>query len=151
MSTKKDKPDGYVFGCPTKYDPEFCKSIIKFFDREPYEPMKDESGKLMFNKFGEPIMKPARFPTLERFAFEIGVCIQTLHNWTKQHPDFLEAFTRAKQLQADILNVNGLGEHYNAGYAKFVAINCTNMVDKVETKHSGAIATPVIKDDIGNG
>lgn len=146
--SKNDKPEGYVFGRPTKYRPEYCQKIVEFFDRKPYEPMLKDDGTPFLNKFGDPVMIPAVFPTFERFAFEIGVEVKTLHNWCNEHPDFLQAFTRAKHLQSDVLDVNGLAENYNAGYAKFIAINCTEKVDKVETKHSGAIATPVIQDDI---
>lgn len=37
-----------------------------------------------------------RGASVVEMAFELGVTKQTLHNWTDAHPDFLDAFTRAK-------------------------------------------------------
>jgi len=51
-------------GAPPKYKPEYCIMLL--------EHMAD--GNAIFS-----------------FAFKIGVCEQTLYNWFKDHPEFLES------------------------------------------------------------
>lgn len=53
-----------VMGRPTKYKPEYCQQLVTFM---------------------------AGGPGFEAFAGEIGVNIDTLHEWVKQHGDFSEA------------------------------------------------------------
>lgn len=58
-------------GRPSKYDPSFCETVI-------------ECGR--------------EGMSIAEMAAEIGVTRQTLFNWCDEHPKFLEAFTRAKDL-----------------------------------------------------
>ena len=60
----KPKPEGYVFGRPTIYKPEFCELLI--------EHCRDGGS-------------------IEAFAGKIMVSIDTLYDWFHRHPDFLEA------------------------------------------------------------
>ncbi len=62
--TKSNKPDGYVFGRPTDYKPEYCEMLIEH----------GESG-LSF----------------EAFAGVIGTTFKTLYTWADKHPEFLQA------------------------------------------------------------
>jgi len=84
-SAKKAKPvtlacsDGiavtaskHAGGRPTKYDPAYCDLAV-------------DLGRA--GKSGEVI------------ACHIGVIYQTVLNWQKEHPEFLEAMTLAKQLE----------------------------------------------------
>lgn len=66
------KPEGYVFGRPTKYDPAFCDRVV-------------ELGMQGASK--------------TEIAFELGVVKNTLENWAAEHPDFLRAMTRAKEAE----------------------------------------------------
>lgn len=114
---------------PTKYTEEVCQAILDFFDIEPFEEeikVNEKTG----NEY--KVYKANRLPTVERFAAEQGVSVQTLHNWTKKHPEFLEAFTRARQLQVDMLVQNGLLGHTKEGLTKFLL---TNVSDYQEVKH----------------
>ena len=124
-------------GAPTKYDPKFCETILEFFDRNPYDEREikfyDKNGKVYKTEIK---MIPAKLPTLERFACDIGVDADTLLNWAKVHIEFFGAVVKAKNMQKDILIQNGLTGFYDAGFAKFVAINFTNMKDKTEVEHS---------------
>ena len=113
-------------GRPTKYKPEYCKEIIKYFSTEPYSKTKD-------HKF-----IPNRLPTLLRFAMSIGVNVDTLHEWVRQNKEFSEAFNTAKELYKQFLSDNGLLGLYNSNFAKFIAINTTDMIEKVQV--SGNIA-----------
>lgn len=59
-------------GRPTDYDPAYCAKVIEL----------GEQG-----------------ASVVEMAVEIGVCRNTLEvNWTEAHPEFLQAFTYAKQV-----------------------------------------------------
>lgn len=64
----KPKPEGYVFGRPTDYRPEFCDKVVEW-------------GRLGKSKAW--------------MAAELGVSKQTVYDWEAAHPNFLEATTRA--------------------------------------------------------
>ena len=57
-------------GRPTKYKPEYCDAVIK---------VGEEGG------------------WLAEMAEACDVCRSTMDNWAAEHPEFLEALTRAKQ------------------------------------------------------
>ena len=133
---KKKKPEGYVFGRPTEYRSEYCQKMVEYFDRKPYK------------KVGKRIVV-SDFPTFEGFCFKIHISRQTLLDWTDKHKDFLGAYEQCKAVQKDILTQNGLRGNYNCLFAKFVAINATDMRDKTETEHSGTVKLTSISDVIG--
>ena len=58
-------------GRPSLYDPAHCDTAIE----------AGRAGK-----------------SLAWIAAELGVCKQTLHNWSNEYPEFLDALTRAKLL-----------------------------------------------------
>lgn len=93
-------------GRPTKYRKTYAQDLIEFFDH----PCKVEG-------------KPITFPTLQRFARTIGVCVDTLHEWAKVHEEFSDALTQAKEMQEAILLENAMDGAYNAQFAKFYAAN----------------------------
>lgn len=93
---------------PTKYKTRFCGDIIDFFDH----PAKLDSG------------KPVIFPTFQRFARSIGVCVDTLHQWREDHPEFSEAYKAAKEIQEAIWLENAMDGSYSQNFAKFFGINC---------------------------
>lgn len=66
------KPEGYVFGRPTKYRPEMCEQVLAL----------GAEGK-----------------SKTEIAFELGVDRGTLDDWAVAHPDFRHAITRAKQAE----------------------------------------------------
>jgi len=47
-----------------------------------------------------------RFPTFQRRATDIGIHIDTMHEWAKQHKDFSEAKKKCKLIQEAILVEN---------------------------------------------
>jgi hypothetical protein len=127
-------------GRPTKYKPRFCKDIIKFFDIKPFYAMeieyKDKNGNIYKT---DTKFIPNDLPTLMGFARKVNVDTDTLVEWTKKYKNFSVAVARAKTMQQDILVQNGLSGRYDAGFAKFVATNFTDMRDKQEQEHSGNI------------
>ena len=68
----REKPEGYVFGRPTSYRPEYCDLVVS-------------------------LGSEGRSKT--EIAFEIGVVRQTLDEWALKHSDFSHALTRAKQAE----------------------------------------------------
>lgn len=121
-------------GRPTKYDKAYCEELVRYFSAPPqscvYKKEYFQNGKL---KSETPIVTAAEFPTFQGFASKIGVNIDTLYEWRKQHPEFSEAFTRAKLLQENIWLVNSMGDLYNAQFSKFFGINCMGYKEKQET------------------
>ena len=85
------------------------------------------------------VMRPSHLPTFERFAFEIDVCMDTLKEWRDTHRDFSLAYKRAKALQKNHLMAHGLSGGYNSNFAKFVAINCTDMMDTQHVKNESEV------------
>ena len=77
-----------------------------------------------------------RLPTLRNFAKSIEVSIDTVYEWIKQHEEFSDAFTHAKDLQKWFLIENGLNGCYNPMFAIFTAKNITDMRDKTETENN---------------
>lgn len=57
-------------GRPSKYDPSFCDLVIELGNQGA---------------------------SIDEMAFECGVCDNTIRNWADEHPEFLDAFTRAQQ------------------------------------------------------
>jgi hypothetical protein len=122
-------------GRPTKYKPELCDAIIKFFDVEPYidkEIPHYKDGEVKWSDFKRVAN---RLPTLIRFAKSKKIAIRTIYDWVDKksavfQPEFLRAFTQAKRLQKEFLIENGLNGCYNPLFAKFVCINLTDMEDK---------------------
>ena len=56
-------------GRPSSYDPAYCERVIEL----------GEHG-----------------ASVAEMAYELGVCPNTLTNWSEEHEEFLSAFTRAK-------------------------------------------------------
>jgi hypothetical protein len=126
-------------GRPTDYKPEYCDSLIKWFEVEPNREieiphMKD--GEVIWNDIK---VMANRLPKFHEFAKSIGVSHQTLLNWCEMNIEFFEAYTCAKELQKYFLIENGLNGCYNAAFGIFVAKNITDMKDKAEIEHSGTI------------
>ena len=128
-------------GAPTKYKPEYCEEIITFFSKEPYT----EKAVVKIRKDGteSPLntLHANDLPFLSAFAREIGVCHETLLEWTKQHKEFSEAYKKAKQLQQEFLVTNGLNNLYAQPFAIFTAKNILGWRDK--TQISGDKDNPV--------
>lgn len=136
---------------PTKYKKEYCKKMFDFFNIS--HTFMDEITK--FDKNGETqivrVEKPNVLPTFEKFAVSIGVCRDTLDEWTKVYEEFSDTYKKCKNLQKDMLNDLAMRGFYNPTYTIFVAKNITDMKDKVEqevTTNQPAIMTEVTEKKI---
>lgn len=110
-------------GRPTKYYPEICEEMIEFFERELID-------------YSEEKPKLVKFPTFERFSCNKRLNTETLLEWCKIHPDFSAAYKRCKQVQKDLLIEGGLSGAYKEGFTKFLAVNITDLRDKVEVENT---------------
>lgn len=109
---------------PSKYQKKFCSEMLAFFDR---------------------VYAEGNYPTFEMFADEIKVTAATLANWAAAYPEFEEAYTACKNKQRGALLEGAMAGRFNATFAKFVAVNCHGMKEKVEVddKHSGGFKISV--------
>jgi hypothetical protein len=120
-------------GAPTKYKPEYCKTIVEFFDCKP---TAEEVAK---RKLNQGLIE---FPTFEKFAALNDVHVETLLNWCKEYPEFFESYKKSKEMQKSFLIQMGLNGMYAPAAFCFVAKNCTDMRDKSEVEHSGLPVVP---------
>lgn len=129
-------------GRPTKYKKEYCEEMLKFFNiphtRIEYKTKLDKNGDIKEIE----IERPNSLPTFEKFACNINVCVDTLHEWKKVHQEFSEAYRQCQQLQKDMLIDLGMLGLYNAPFTQFVAKNITDMKDKQEVEQTNINKTP---------
>lgn len=110
--------------------------MIEFFDREPiitevieYE---DKNG----DTKTKTVTGPCQCPTFEKYCADTGISKQTFHNWTREHPEFLDAYQRSKNMQANIMMVNGLSGAYNSGFTGLSMKNMHGWSDKQEIENT---------------
>lgn len=134
-------------GRPPKYTDDFADQLIEYFNAPPTREVvvKDKQG----NETTQVL--PGVFPTLARFAANIGVCRDTLHDWataknpdgTQRHPKFSDAYKRAKALQEANLVEGTMAGAYNSTFAIFTAKNVLGWRDKVEQEITGKDGAPL--------
>lgn len=132
--TEAAPPKKHPGGRPTKYKKKFCEAIIKYFSQATTKIEKvTQITKAGVTSYDLVVANP--LPLFSAFARSIGVDENTLLNWTTQHPEFLGAYTHAKALQKEFLIENGMAGRYDTKFAMFVAVNATDMRDKVDHTH----------------
>jgi hypothetical protein len=121
-------------GRPTKYKPEYCQQLIKFFSGPRTELIvkAEITGKNEYHKT-EYARVAKELPTLAKFARKIGVNKDTIvSEWVKKYPEFSDAYNTVKELQKEFLIDNGLAGLYPPASYIFTAKNITDMKDKSE-------------------
>lgn len=116
----------------SKFKPEYIDRMYEFFGR----PATTVEEIPIFNKNGDVVrmekrIVAAEFPTFEMFASEIGVTSLTLRRWAAENDRFNACYAWALERQKGILMINAIGDRYNANFAKFIAMNCHGMQEKV--------------------
>lgn len=138
-------------GRPTKYKHKYCNQLVKFFDSEPYEdveiPHYSKTGKKRV-VWTDIKRMPNKLPTLRDFAKHIGVGISSIYRWLDEkdssfHPKFRDAFICAQEIRKWFLIQNGLQGLYNPLFAKFTAINVTDMKDVSSREITGKDGEPL--------
>ncbi len=130
-------------GRPSKYKPEFCKAIVKFFDIEPTREVPVTTVYKNGTERESTEERANHLPFFSNFAHSIGVNDDTIVKWSKKYPDFNAAYTRAKALQKQHLITCGLLGLYNPVFAKFTAINITDMKDTSGIELGGKNGEPI--------
>ena len=120
--------DNASVGRPSKYKPEYCEDIIKFFSVPTHRTVdyETEGGRLISKDVANP------FPTFEKFACSLGVLLPTLYYWASKFPEFSHAYKRAKALQKNFLVQNALSGLYSPAFSIFLAKNITDLRDVKE-------------------
>ena len=135
-------------GRPTVYRDEFPDMLLEFFGQSPTREVtvRDAKG----NERTEIL--PGQFPTLARFATNIGVTKETLHDWATsrnietgelRHPEFSSAYKKAKDLQEANLVEGTISGAYNSTFAIFTAKNVLGWRDKTEHEMTGKDGAPL--------
>lgn len=134
-------------GRPTKYRPEYVDQMLEFFSQAPTREVtvRDAKG----NERTEIL--PGQFPTLARFATNIGVVKDTLLEWSQardengelKHPEFSVAYKKAKELQEANLVEGTIAGAYNSTFAIFTAKNVLGWRDKIEQEVTGKDGSPL--------
>jgi len=122
-------------GPPSKYRNEIPEELKAFFS---------EIKPLLLNDTQVGFL----FPTIEKFCSNLDVVKSTFYKWCQEKPELSDAFNVAKQMQKDTLIQMGANGIYKEGFAKFMAINCTDMKDKIETVNTNReVNINIDKDD----
>jgi len=105
-------------GRPHTYKPEYSKDLVEYF-------------KEGFKADDDPI------PFFRKWCINKEIPKSTAYDWAnKDHTshvvEFSDAFETAKDLQFCWLVRGGLNGEFNSGFAKLIAINLLDMVDKSE-------------------
>lgn len=124
----------------SKFKERYIQEMYEYFNR-PATTIREEP---IYNKDGEicrveKVTVPAEYPTFEGFATSIGVIPETLRNWCEENDRFRACYAWARERQKGILMVNTIGGYYNANFAKFIAINCHGMQDKIVNEVKPAV------------
>jgi hypothetical protein len=149
-------------GRPTKYRDEFVPQMIAFFNirtqRVVETPLKNKDGSVATDKKGNVLTEKTvvtnEFPTLERFASELGVTRLTLHNWAHDtddegkplRPEFLYAYARARDLQAALTIEGSYAGVYESRASTLGLKNLAGWKDQLETHVEGTITTATAED-----
>lgn len=115
-------------GRPTNYLPEYCEKLEEYFDQPLYKEVEIEVG-TGFKSKTKKVLKPNSLPTFEGFCVQYRLSDKVVYDWKKKHHDFLQSWERCKKIQKRFLVEHGLMNNYNSNFAKFVALNFTDMMD----------------------
>lgn len=126
-------------GRPSKYRKEYAQMMIDFFNRPVFE--RSKSGKAV----------PTLFPTLERFAFSIGVWKDLINDWAHvkdsngelKNPEFHRAYKICKDLQAAYLQEGCLAGTHDKTFGIFTAKNVLGWRDKIDHGLEGPDGQPL--------
>lgn len=127
---KSNKPKKRPVGRPSDYRPEYAQALLEYFSEKPYKTIS------VMNGLGIEVDKVVAtdFKSLAGFAIEIGVARSTISLWAVEknedgnlkHPEFSEAYARAKDFQENFLVVNANKNLINPRFAEFTAKNVIN-------------------------
>jgi len=119
-------------GRPSKYKPQYCQSLIRFFDIEPHFAKDITITKSDGTQIDKSEETASDIPFFTDWCHSIGISHETMMQWTEKHISFLAAYKRAKELQEKVLVTNGLLGLYSPSSFIFTAKNIIGWRDKQE-------------------
>lgn len=117
-------------GRPSAYKDEYIQLMLSHFNQPLYRIKKKEIASGGRKVIVEEEVANS-MPTFEAFALSIGVIHETLRNWCKDHEEFFVAYKACKDIQKNFITEHGMMGNYNPGFAKFIAVNVTDLKDRV--------------------
>lgn len=121
-------------GRPTKYKPEYCKSLVDFFDIDAVI-FKDIT---ITYKDGTTCDKTeaeaAPTPYFSQWQKKIGIGRNTFNEWVEKYPEFQDAYKRAKDLQKEFLIETALKGVHNSTFTIFAMKNMCGWRDEHHLK-----------------
>jgi hypothetical protein len=127
-------------GAPTKYKKEYAQQLIDYFKAgiKAYERVELPNGE---GRTRTEVV-PVEFPTFQEFSvMRCNVSFETLCTWAKEKkvcgglkfPEFSEAYSQARDLQAAILTKGSMVGAYEGKFAGLAAKNLIGWADKLES------------------
>jgi hypothetical protein len=127
---KKDNEKNKV-GRPTKYKPEYCEKMIKWFDRELTvlkEVEKVSPAGVVTIKEEKP-NKPPMFGEFCRTILKVHHSTMLL--WVQEHKEFSEAYKDCKEIQKEFIIMGCLMGIFNSSFGRFTLKNISDWRDHV--------------------
>jgi hypothetical protein len=110
-------------GRPTDYLPEYCDDIVNWFLDESVVPL----------------------PLFADYAIKLGVSRETLHEWRRVHPEFSDAYKKAKAIQKARWIKGSLQGKFNPAFTIFFGKNVFKWTDKQEINATVTVEDLFIK------
>ncbi len=127
------------------YKPEYCQSLIDFFDRPPTREVLDtwyhSDGSVKRESMREVPNSP---PHLGQWAIQNGFYPSVPYEWARRHSDFNHALTCARSLRKHLVIDNALKGLYNPIFSKLAAANWFNWSEKQDVHHSGEVKSVMV-------
>ena len=121
--------------------------MLEFFNKEPTYMQEiehfDKDGNLSRVSQKEVA---TQCPTFERFCANLLISRQTFHVWVKKYPEFNDAYQASREMQANIMMVNGMNGLYNSGFTGLSMKNMHGWADKQEVDNVHTVnQMPLVK------
>lgn len=140
-------------GRPSKYKKKYCKMLVDFFSIARCEKVLESEVIWPNGKIDRKYRTlAAGLPTINKFATKINVWPAVVWHWANdvypddykdeslrgeyKHPEFNNAYNKAKKLQRDFLVDNALAGLTPPASFIFVATNITDMTNKASLDHT---------------
>lgn len=120
-------------GRPSAYKPEYATDELSAYI-EACE--RGHQPTVIPARNSQIVLQNAKLPTLEGFATHVGVSVETLRNWAREHSALAQALDRVKDVQRSYLIDNGLSGRYNAQIAKLLLGVNHGMSEKVQAEQN---------------
>lgn len=140
--TEEEKPS---VGRPSGYKPEYCQRLLDFFSLEVFF----EKEKTIPTKDGPIVIttdEASEIPMFQDFCKEVGVHRDTLHEWRDKHPEFSDAYKKAKDLQEMIIAKNAIKGRYDKTFSIFM-LKCNHGWNDGNNQQTGNVKMEIDNDE----